>query len=88
MIAILKKGLELPPPVERLLFLCEKEIDREEMQKRLGIKDKKYFRESYLNPALKSGFLEMTIPDKPNSPLQQYRLTALGRQWLENREVR
>ncbi|MEA2108950.1 MAG: hypothetical protein U9P07_05980 [Pseudomonadota bacterium] len=53
------------------------------MQKQLGIKNKKYFRESYLKPALKSGFLEMTIPDKPNSPLQQYRLTELGRQWLK-----
>ena len=78
---------QLPPPVERVLFSCEKPIDREEMQKRLGIKNKKYFLESYLQPALKSGFLEMTIPDKPNSPLQRYRLTELGRQWLQNKKM-
>ena len=75
--------VELPPPVERVLFSCEKPIDREEMQKRLGIKNKKYFIESYLRPALKSGFLEMTIPDKANSPLQRYRLTEQGQQWLK-----
>ncbi len=40
---------------------------------------------AYLNykrhilPLLQSGFLEMTLPDKPNSRLQKYRLTARGR---------
>ncbi|WP_394344454.1 Fic family protein [Sphingobacterium lumbrici] len=26
----------------------------------------------YLKPALRQGFVEMTIPDKPNSRLQHY----------------
>jgi ATP-dependent DNA helicase RecG len=58
------------------------------MQKQLGIKNKKHFLESYLKPAIESGLLEMTIPDKPNSPLQQYRLTLLGRQWLKEERNR
>jgi ATP-dependent DNA helicase RecG len=27
--------------------------------------------------------IEMTQPDKPNSRSQRYRLTAIGRRWLE-----
>ncbi len=69
--------------VERVLFICQNDIGREDMQKQLGIKNKNYFLKSYLRPALKQGFLEMTIPNKPNSPLQRYRLTELGRQWLK-----
>lgn len=41
--------------------------------------DRKSFRERYLGPALADGLIEMTIPDKPNSRLQEYRLTDEGR---------
>ena len=46
---------------------------------RLGLQDRMYFARSYLKPAIDAGLLEMTIPDKPNSRLQRYRLTAAGR---------
>jgi DNA-binding HxlR family transcriptional regulator len=55
-------------------------MDREELQSALGLLDRKSFRERYLKPALADGLIEMTIPEKPNSPLQQYRLTEKGRQ--------
>nr|WP_298269795.1 hypothetical protein [Geobacter sp.] len=43
----------------------------------------KNFRLIYLRPALDAGLIEMTIPDKPRSSNQRYRLTAKGRQFLE-----
>jgi hypothetical protein len=58
------------------------------MQKMLGIKNKKHFLDTYLKPAIGQGFMEMTIPDKPNSPLQRYRLTESGRQWLAEQQNR
>ncbi|MBU3983369.1 MAG: hypothetical protein KJ985_07810, partial [Proteobacteria bacterium] len=76
------------PSVVRLLATCEKALSRKEIQSSMGIKNKKYFLENYLQPALTKALLEMTIPDKPNSPLQQYQLTQLGRQWLAEQKNR
>ena len=56
---------------------------REELQARLEIKERNYFRKAYLSPAIKAGLLEMTLPDKPRSKNQKYRLTPAGRQWLK-----
>ncbi len=40
------------------------------------------FRDQVLNPILDAGLIEMTIPDKPRSSKQRYRLTDAGRQVL------
>jgi ATP-dependent DNA helicase RecG len=34
---------------------------------------------AYLKPGIQHGLLEMTIPDKPQSRLQKYRLTPAGK---------
>jgi hypothetical protein len=48
------------------------------MQK-LGLKDRMHFSKEYLARAMGDGYIEMTIPEKPNSRLQKYRLTLKGK---------
>lgn len=66
--------------VKELVRIMSKEMDRQEIQEKLGLSHRENFRSNYLKPALEQGFIEMTIPDKPNSSLQKYRLTILGKQ--------
>jgi ATP-dependent DNA helicase RecG len=40
------------------------------------------FRNQVLRPLLDAGLIEMTIPDKPTSSKQRYRLTGEGKQIL------
>ena len=70
--------------VARLLRVAAQgEHPRSSLQAALGLKHTPHFRQAYLLPALAAGYLEMTRPDQPNSRLQGYRLTAKGRQWLQ-----
>ena len=71
---------EVTPEVGRLLSVVSGELSRRELQSRLGLRDDDHMRVAYLLPALAAGVFERTIPDKPNSRLQKYRLTAVGRQ--------
>ncbi len=48
------------------------------------IKDLKYFRERYINPALEEGLIERLYPNQPKHPKQQYRLTEVAKEWLTN----
>jgi len=79
---------QVTPQVVRLLEVMQDEMTREALQSALDLQDRKSFRERYLQPALAEGMIEMTIPDKPNSRLQKYRLTEKGQQWLQDRELK
>jgi Fic family protein len=69
---------QVTPQVEQLLAVIQGEMTREQLQGLLGLSDRKSFRERYLLPALQAGLIEMTLPDKPNSRLQKYRLIERG----------
>lgn len=56
---------------------------RKELMEKLSLKGRDNFEKLYLAPALEAGFIERTIPDKPNSRLQKYRLTDKGRSVLK-----
>ncbi len=68
------------PPVAVLIRLigAAGELGSAEIRHRLGLKDRAHLRDRYVNPALAGGWIEMTLPDKPNSRLQRYRLTQEG----------
>jgi len=74
-----------PQVVKLLRAIGTNERLRSELQERLGLSDRKSFRESYLAPALDAGLIEFTIPAKPNSRLQAYRLTETGKAVLMTR---
>lgn len=74
-------ALEVTPEV-RLLSVLTGEMTRQQLKEALGLKDDEHFRKAYLLPALDVGLIEMTIPDKPRSSKQKYRLTDKGRQLM------
>ncbi|MBU0912098.1 MAG: Fic family protein [Gammaproteobacteria bacterium] len=66
---------QVSPQVGQLLaLLTEGPLGRDQLQQLLQLKDRKSFSARYLKPALQAGLIEMTLADKPNSRLQQYRL--------------
>ncbi len=68
---------EVTPEV-RLVRALVGEMTRRQLQRVLELRDDEHFRKAYLQPALDAGLIEMTIPDKPRSSRQKYRLTAEG----------
>jgi len=55
-----------------ILAFCSVPRSREAIQVFLGLQDREHFRKEVLAPLLASGLLELTIPEKPNSPNQRY----------------
>lgn len=69
--------------ISRLLSVMQGEVSRLDIQRNLNLKGRANFEARYLKPSLDEGFIEMTIPDKPKSRLQKYRLTEKGKRILE-----
>jgi ATP-dependent DNA helicase RecG len=69
---------QVTPQVEQVITGLGEELDRSQLQAKTGLKARKNFRNLYLQPAIEQGLVEMTIPDKPTSRMQRYRLTEAG----------
>lgn len=66
----------------QVVWHCRRSRFANEIMAFLELKHRKTFRANYLKPLMDAGWLEMTIPDKPTSSRQKYRLTDKGRQLL------
>lgn len=73
---------EATPEVLKLIRVIQGDMARSEIMAALGLRDEKHFREQYQQVGISLGFIEMTIPDKPQSSLQRYRLTGKAKAWL------
>ena len=68
---------------EKLIVYCTETRSVVDMLEFMGLRDRTKFRNKYVKPLLEEGIIEMTIPDKPNSQNQKYRLTSKGIEWKE-----
>ena len=65
--------------IANLLRLLKGEMSRLDLQVTMALRNAEHFRKTYLAPAMAAGYVEMTLPDKPRSTKQRYRLTRLGK---------
>ena len=56
-----------------------KTLTVKDMMERLGLKGPDNFRNKYLNPAIKGGYIALLYPEKPRKKGQAYYLTDLGK---------
>lgn len=71
----LKINMEDTPQVKELLDILKGvELSVTEICNELGLKDRKSLVKTRIKPAIDLNLIEMTIPDKPRSRNQRYRL--------------
>ena len=71
--------MQVTMQVEKLLIVLIKEMSRGEIMESMALQNRDHFRKEYLVPAIEAGVIEPTIPDKPRSSKQKYRLTEKGK---------
>jgi len=66
-----------------ILTACmEKPQSSRALQSAAGIRNRPTFHINFLTPLLKQNLLERTLPEKPTSRLQKYRITEKGKKML------
>lgn len=69
-----------------ILGKCTEDQDITALMNVAGRTNRTKFRNQVLAPLLETGLIEMSIPDKPRSSKQRYRLTDKGRRYLEQHD--
>lgn len=78
--------LELSPEQAAILQAARVQQSLKELMELCRRTNRTKFRDDLLRPLLDAGLLEMTVPEKPQSPRQKYRTTDAGRRTLEQAE--
>jgi ATP-dependent DNA helicase RecG len=60
---------------------------RSDLQRALGLRDAKHFREVFIQPLVEAGLLALTLPGSPRAPIQRYFTTELGKALLADDAV-
>ena len=80
----IESGVESEPlRIQILHLLKEKEHSKKEMAISFGHKKTYRYLDETVRSLVEAQMIAYTIPDKPQSRLQEYRLTDKGRKWLE-----
>ena len=72
--------------IKSLILVLGKPKGKPELMTTLGLRQNPNFRENYLQPSIEAGYVEMTLPDKPQSKKQKYQLTPTGQALKERLE--
>ena len=81
-------GARVPRKNEmRLLAVMSGEMTRKEICDALKLKSWAGVKQRYLDPCQEEGWIEMTMPDKPTSRNQRFRITPAGRAFVEAPEA-
>lgn len=83
-------GTKLRPSADQVAILrkCREDQPLTALMAVAGRSNRTKFRDQVLRPLLTAGLLEPTIPDKPRSSRQRYRLTDAGREYLNEHKER
>ena len=78
-----ESGVESEMAIQLLRFLNKNLLSKKELAHRLGKTKPSRYLNDLMSRLITDGFVQYTIPDKPNSRLQKYRLTSKGKKALE-----
>ncbi len=79
-------GTKLAPgwhQVVSILDFCRETQSIQSIMDKAQWTNRTKFRNKYINPFLEMELIQMTIPEKPNSPKQRYHLTRKGEKLIQ-----